>query len=65
MGMISEGAVENTVLAFVTKIKTELGQNKDKPDACVVLKRLGLFALELIDGGLPNWYYEYKNLFSI
>lgn len=65
MGMISEIAIESTVRGFVAEIKKELEANRDKPDVCVVLKRLGRHALTQFEWSAPEWAPEYTHLFEV
>ena len=60
--MFSESAIESAIYSIVAEIKKELETNKEKPDVCVVLKKLGRFALNQIDWGAPSWVHEYDVL---
>lgn len=63
MGMFSEGAIESTIMIFVSQIKKELVIEKDKPEVIVALKKLGRFALEQFEWSTPDWAKEYHKLF--
>ena len=64
MSIISEIAAESTIGVIVQEIKKELEKNKDKPDVCTALKKIGRFALTKFDWSTPDWTKEYDNLFE-
>jgi len=64
MGMFSEIATEGTIGVFVTEIGKELEANKNHPEVCVALKKLGRFALTQFEWSLPDWARKYSELFK-
>lgn len=64
MGMFSEIATEGTIQVFVKEIEKELEENKDKPEACEVLKKIGRFALSQFEWSFPDWARHYEQLFK-
>lgn len=64
MGMFSEIATESTVREMVKQIKKELAENKDKPEVCAALKKIGRYALTLFEYSVPDWVLEYQQLFK-
>lgn len=64
MGIISEIVTELTIKIFVTEIKKDLAESKNKPDVCAALKKLGRFALTKFEWSIPEWEEEYQKLFK-
>lgn len=64
MGMFSEIATETTIQAIVKEIEKELEQNKDKPEICEALKKIGRFALTQFEWSTPDWARRYEHLFE-
>jgi len=64
MNMFSEITTEATIKAFVKKIEKELKQNKDKPEVCEALKKIGRFALTQFEWSTPDWARRYEQLFK-
>ncbi|OGZ06717.1 MAG: hypothetical protein A2942_04410 [Candidatus Lloydbacteria bacterium RIFCSPLOWO2_01_FULL_50_20] len=64
MGMFSEFASAGTVAAIVAEIEKELKVNKDKPEVCVILRKLGRFSLTLFEWSAPDWARKYERLFK-
>lgn len=62
--MFTEIATESTIKSIVTEIKKGLKKNKDKPEVCSALKKLGRFALTLFEWSYPDWAREYEKLFK-
>ena len=64
MGMFSEITTEATIQVFVKEIKKELEENKNKPEICEVLKKIGRFALTQFEWSTPDWASHYEQLFE-
>jgi len=63
MGLLSAIGRNNAIEAVVIEIKKVLGENKDKPDVCAALKRIGRSALDQLEGSLDG-EQEYRILFK-
>ena len=62
--MFYEIATEGTIQVLVKEIEKELAENKEKPEACEALKKIGRFALTQFESSTPSWARHYEELFK-
>jgi len=63
--MFSEIATEVTIRTIAAAIVTELESNSTNAEVCVVLKKLGRFALTQFEWDEPDWAKEYHEKFKV
>lgn len=65
MSLHSDIAVSGTVQSIAEEIKKELAKARGNPESAAALKRIGRFALSLLEySSSERWEKEYEALFA-
>jgi len=65
MSVLSELGAAEVIRVVANEIKRALTANEKKPlEVSVALKKIGRFCLAELEGSLPDWTQEFRELFK-